>query len=286
MNCPVCLNNSNEIYFIKNGYPILRCIICDHVFTDYKPTPHEVSKIYSNDYFFKGGAGYEDYTLEKEILIKRGEYYAKKIRTFITPGKVLDIGSAAGFILKGFENQGWIGTGIEPNKSMVDYGKKKLGLNLKQGTIETVNLERKYDLIILIQVIAHISDLLTSMRKISELLQPGGFVLVETWDKDSVTSKLFGKYWHEYSPPSTLNFFSRKTLNMLMTQNGFSRIKKGTPKKNIHSRHAKSLISHKISESKKLKWMSGITKLIPDNMIIPYPSEDLFWALYKKNLTN
>jgi hypothetical protein len=29
--------------------------------------------------------------------------------------------------------------------------------------------------------------------------------------------------------------------------------------------------------------MAGITSLIPGNMIIPYPSEDLFWALFKKN---
>ena len=195
----------------------------------------------------------------------------------------MDVGAAAGFILKGFENKNWEGVGIEPNKSMVDYGNNNLGLNLKQGTIETVNLENKFDLIILIQVIAHINDLTNSMKKISDLLLPGGHVLIETWDKDSFTSRLFGKYWHEYSPPSTLNYFSKKTLNLLMSQHGFSGVDKGIPKKSIHSRHAKSLISHKISESKKLNWMSGITKLIPGNMIIPYPSEDLFWALYKKN---
>lgn len=49
--------------------------------------------------FFKGGAGYQDYTLEKDMLFKRAEYYADKISKCIRPGKVLDAGAAAGFIL-------------------------------------------------------------------------------------------------------------------------------------------------------------------------------------------
>ena len=82
---------------------------------------------YSDDYFFKGGAGYSDYTLEKDMLIKRGEYYADKISKYLVAGKVLDVGAAAGFLLKGFENKGWEGTGIEPNHSMVEYGNSVMG---------------------------------------------------------------------------------------------------------------------------------------------------------------
>lgn len=282
MNCTVCNNSNTEVRFEKDGYNILHCLNCDHLFTDYLPTQKEVEKIYSDDYFFKGGFGYNDYTLERDMLIKRGEYYATKMSKYMNPGKVLDIGSAAGFILKGFENENWKGTGIEPNNFMVEYGKQNLNANLLQGTIETIELNEKFDLITLIQVVAHISNIDSSIKKMAGLLNPEGQILIETWDKDSLTSRIFGKYWHEYSPPSTLNFFSKKTLALLMKQQGFSLIDQGTPKKNIHSKHAKSLISHKLAESKKLIWMAGITKLIPDNMNLPYPSEDLFWALFKK----
>ena len=82
----------------------------------------------------------------------------------MVPGKVLDIGSAAGFILKGFENKGWQGTGIEPNASMAEYGRTVM-VNIKKGTIETVELEEKFDLIIIIQVVAHISNLKNSINK-------------------------------------------------------------------------------------------------------------------------
>jgi len=272
MNCTVCARKNIEVRFIKNKYPILHCKDCDHLFTDYEPTPQEVDDIYSDDYFFKGGAGYDDYTLEKDMLIKRGEYYAHKISKHIAPGKVLDVGSAAGFILKGFENKGWIGTGIEPNKSMVDYGRQNLGLNLQQGTIETIELKEKFDLIIIIQVVAHLYNLSRSMHRMASFLNPGGLILIETWDKDSWTSRIFGKHWHEYSPPSTFNYFRKKTL--LVDQ--------GTPKKKIHSKHAKSLLTHKFMEVRGMNWATVLLKLIPDNVMLPYPSEDLFWALYKK----
>lgn len=282
MNCPVCNKINTEVKFIKNGYNIYHCNECDHLFTGYIPTKKEVKIIYSDDYFFNGGAGYDDYTLEREMLIKRGEYYADKMKRYMNPGKILDIGSAAGFLLKGFENKGWKGTGIEPNKTMVEYGQKNLGLNLIHGTIETIELNDKFDLIILIQVAAHVYDLNSSLSRISSLLKPNGHVLFETWDKDSLTAKIFGENWHEYSPPSTLNFFSKKTLTLLLKRQDFSIVDQGTPKKSIHSRHAKSLVLHKLSESRRLKWMAGITRLIPDNIVIPYPSEDLFWALYSK----
>ncbi len=105
MDCPVCSKNNTESRFIQNDYPILHCKDCGHLFTDYKPSPQEIDQIYSDDYFFKGGVGYDDYTLEKDMLIKRGEYYANNISKHIAPGKVLDVGSAAGFILKRIENK-------------------------------------------------------------------------------------------------------------------------------------------------------------------------------------
>lgn len=281
-NCTLCDSGDIEVAFLKGEYKIMKCKSCGHLFTDAVVTLEKAEEIYSDKYFFDGGAGYEDYTLEKDMLIKRGEYYSKKMSKFMNAGKVLDIGAAAGYILKGFENNGWTGTGIEPNNTMVEYGKNTLGVNMIQGTIETAELTDKFDLAILIQVAAHIYNLKSSLQKIHTLLNPGGHVLIETWDKDSLTAKIFGRNWHEFSPPGTLNYFSKKSLNQLMSNHGFILLKQGHPKKSIHGKHAKSLIKHKLQESKNLKWMAGFTNLIPGNMMIPYPSEDLFWALYKK----
>lgn len=282
MNCNVCHSSNNNVAFVKNKYNILQCEDCNHLFTELLLTPEKVDAIYSDNYFRGGGDGYDDYTVEKDMLIHRGEYYADKISKFMATGNVLDIGSAAGFILKGFENKGWQVTGIEPNKTMAEYGRNVIGVNIKKGTFECVKLEEKFDLILLIQVVAHLYDLNASLNKMYDNLNPRGFVLIETWNKDSLSAKLFRKNWHEYSPPSTLNYFSIKTLKKLLSQHNFSFIAQGTPRKSIHSKHAKSLLGHKLQEMQGLKWIAGITNLIPDNKILPYHSEDLFWLLSQK----
>jgi len=281
MNCQVC-GNVGSLAFIKNNYRILKCKRCNHYFTELKVTFEKVNEIYSDNYFYGGGDGYPDYTLERDILIRQGEYYSQKISKFISHGKVLDVGAAAGFILKGFENMGWQGVGIEPNVKMVEYGKKVLGIDLQQGTLETARFDEKFDLIMLIQVIACLYSLNRSIKNAYDLLKPGGYVLIETGNTSSLTAKLFGKFWHEYCPPSTLNYFNKKNLDNLMNKFNFQKIKSGRPQKKIISNHAKSLVRHKMEDIRFLKNFSGIVNVIPNDVILPYPGEDLFWVLYHK----
>lgn len=265
MQCQVCGGKGIPV-FIKNDHDILKCGQCNHYFTDLQITQDKINEIYSDSYFFGGGNGYPDYLLEKEMLIRRGEYYACKIRNFIPAGKVLDVGAAAGFILKGFKNMGWQGTGIEPNVRMVEYGRKNLGLDLHPGILENTELNTTFDLVIMIQVIAHLSDLNRSIEKVTGILKPDGFLLVETWNRSSLTARLFGKSWHEYSPPSTLNYFNKKTLDTLMNKFNLKKVRSGTPTKSIISNHAKSLLRQKAGESWLLRILLLLFNQIPDNV--------------------
>jgi SAM-dependent methyltransferase len=282
MDCPVCENSNTNERFEINSYKILDCTLCGHRFTGVKLNYESIRKIYSDSYFFEGKDGYPDYTLEKDMLIARGERYAELLSGYMREGTLLDVGAAAGFIMKGFENKGWKVTGLEPNSSMAAYGKDTLGLDIRVGAIEEQGLDLKTDLVILIQVIAHLFDLNRTMNSINRIIRRGGYLLIETWDKDSYMARMLGRGWHEYSPPSTLNFFSRKSLDVLMNKHGFRKISAGRPGKKIHARHAKSLIRHKLQSNMSLKWLTGIEKILPDNLCLPYPSEDLFWALYRK----
>lgn len=219
------------------------------------------------------------------MLIARGEKYAEITGRFMKPGTLFDVGAAAGFLMKGFKNKGWEVHGIEPNSNMTGYGKKELGLDIINGTLESINNkpEVEADLILMIQVVAHLYDLDRSMKAVDRIIKKDGYLLVETWNKNSIMAGMLGQNWHEYSPPSTLNFFSKATLDMLMKNHGFLKIASGRPGKKIHSRHARSLLKHKLENSRSLKWISGIEKLLPADKYLPYPSEDLFWALYQKS---
>ena len=122
------------------------------------------------------------------MLRSRGRMYAKKIAQFTKPGKMLDVGAAAGYILQGFVESGWIGMGLEPNASMAALGSSQLGLDVCQGSLESIETDECFDLISMIQVDAHFYDAKLAFQKAYELLNPGGLLLIETWDRSSVSA--------------------------------------------------------------------------------------------------
>lgn len=276
VSCVFCGRTASQ-FMEKRGIAILHCSGCEHLFADLSLAHDHVENVYGSDYFFGGKDGYPNYLDEAPLLEQRGRRYARLLRRYTEPGEQLDVGAAAGFILKGFEAGGWSGTGLEPNAEMVQFGNEKLGLELIRGTLETCNLKRQFDLVSLIQVVAHLNDLPTAFTKLRSLTRDGGLLLVETWNQKSLTARLLGKYWHEYSPPSVLHWFTPDRLADVLRQYGFERVAQGRTLKWISLRHAVSLSSFVLGDgvSKRLQ------EKIPTSLRVPYPSEDLFWGIYR-----
>jgi len=236
---------------------------------------------YKDSYFFDGGTGgYPNYLLESDLLFQHGKKYARILKKAgIRVGNLLDIGSAAGFILKGFNSEGWNGVGIEPNETMVKYAQNELGLKVNHSSLEEYESEEKFDCITLIQVIAHFYDFDKVIKKLNSLLKKDGYLLIETWNRDSLTAKLMGWKWHEYSPPTVVHWFSIKSLTEMFRQNNYELVKKGRLLKKINAKHAKTLLSEKIESN----YFKKLLKIIPDKVNFIYPSEDLFYLILKKN---
>jgi SAM-dependent methyltransferase len=270
---------------VVDGYPILECQICGHRSTRIDtPTETHIEENYDNDYFFfRGKTGYPDYLKEKDILIKHGKSYAKIVDRILKPGRVLDVGCASGFILKGFADWGWQAKGIDPNQKMVDFGKTELGLDLEKGYLESYAGPEKYDLITLIQVIGHFVELDKAIMNLSRLLQKDGLVLIECWDMESPVARLLGKKWHEYSPPTVLHWFSKTTLINLMAQYGFIEVMRGKPKKYISAQHAFSLLKEKSKSSFLKRKLDYLSPSDIGKINVRYPPLDVFWMVFKKN---
>jgi SAM-dependent methyltransferase len=278
INC----TQKKSVLFEKDGYPVLECIQCGHRFIKLNNPENHVKQVYKDDYFFKGRQGYPNYLNQQDLLLLTGVNYAAIVSKYVITGSVLDVGCAAGFILKGFEQAGWKCTGIEPNDTMAEFGRKKLHLDITTGTLENYKTEQQFDLINIIQVIGHFYDLDRVLLNLCRLLKPGGFVLIESWDMNSIYAKTMGKKWHEYSPPSVVNWFSDKTLTGLFNYYGFELVKKGFPKKKINVKHALSLIAEKSPESKlKNKIINRLNNSF-GKIDFPYPPIDLKWYLFKK----
>jgi len=284
MECPI-ENNVTQRIFQKDGFWIRECPVCHLRYVETTTSQEHVTQVYGDNYFIGGGAGYSDYLSEEKIITGHGRQYAKILSQYMEPGKVLDVGAAAGFILKGLGEYRWEGLGLEPNETMAEYGCKNVGVNVEVGSLEHFKSEQKFDLVTMIQVVPHFYQLKQALQVAADLTKPSGYWLIETWNKDSFMARAMGKGWHEYSPPSVLHFFSPETLRLLVRQFGFEEVARGRPAKKISSGHAKSLLQYKMGGSALGRLGAKLINLIPDDLIFPYPSLDLFWALYKKTST-
>lgn len=273
-NCPICGSNSKVIFEAK-GFPIRDCLKCQHRFAAAVANEDSLPIIYNDSYFFSGGGGYPNYLDEAEPLRMRGIWYSKKVINEFEPGRLLDVGSAAGFVMQGFQDSGWDCTGLEPNVSMAKHGREQLGLDLREGSFEAFASSEQFDLISMIQVAAHFYDPKSAFGNAYRHLRRGGHLLIETWDRDSWPARILGRHWAEYSPPSVLHWFSKVSLTQLLEEQGFKLAKSGRPMKRISGSHAKSLLKYRIGDQFFLKFF-------PDKVSIPYPPVDLFWALYKR----
>ena len=284
INCPIC-HHSSQRKFQKYEYWIQECQTCHHQFLEARPSSNHAAQVYGDDYFHGGAAGYPDYLAEGQLIREHGRRYGKMLKKHMQPGKILDVGAAAGFILSGFVDHHWVGDGIEPNAQMATFAQQQLGLNVQTGTLENLSQVLDgctYDLVTMIQVLPHFYDLHQALQSAAKVTNPQGYWLIETWNRDSVSAKLFGSEWHEYSPPSVLHWFSPQDLKQLAAQYGFEVVVQGRPQKWLNGAHVKSLLSYKFDTMPGGRILKALLKLIPDRLKIPYPAEDLFWILFQK----
>jgi len=278
--CPICGSDSHRC-LRKHGYWIRQCDSCGHQFAELEQRNGHVDRTYGDHYFCGDPAGYPNYLDEGELLLAHGRMYARLMNRYMNPGSLLDVGSAAGFVLKGFEEMGWLAAGIEPNSTMAGHARNHLGLDVETCTLEEFRSSDQYDLICMIQVVAHFVDPRRAFKAAAQITKPGGFWLVETWDRRSRMARFLGKWWHEYSPPSVLHWFSRNGLANLVSEFGFCEVAHGWPRKWIRASHAKAIARDAVAVTPSAGIVKLVGSMIPSRLVVPYVGDDAFWELYR-----
>lgn len=122
-----------------------------------------------------------------------------------------------------------------------------------------------------------------TFEKVSKMTTKSGLLLIESWNEDSLMRKLMGQNWHQYSPPSVLRWFTPNRLERILAGYDYKLLKKGGMTKFIYGSHVKSLLSYKNEGTALASVLKAGLSLIPNKLLIPYPSEDLFYMVLQKN---
>lgn len=217
LRCKVCfsrLTKSTSVT-VKNGYYINRCLNCDFIFVSNPPSEEYLKDFYRN-FKYK-----EELDLEARIR-KDARRSLKVINKFIhPPGTLLDVGCGRGYFLDEAKMYDWNTFGIDYSKRQIDYAKNVLKLNAEVGDVLSYKINKKFSLITINQVIEHVLNPKKLVRKCYQLLDTHGFLYIATPNIESLTSKVFEEKFEHLTPPEHLSFFSKKTLEKLLKDNGF-----------------------------------------------------------------
>ncbi len=230
-NCPACKSKKRLLKFIvktdKIPSKIVRCNDCNLVYNAYLINFREKGK--NLPYHLDSEAEYKnDY--------KRWNQYAKdylsKLKDEVNGENFLEIGTGPGFFLNAANQLGFESLGIEPYYPSYIFAKKQ-NLNVINSSLSEVVLNKKFDLILAIEVIEHFIDPIKEFEKMLNLLEDDGLIVLQTGCENSLEVLLKGRnrfyyYYdhHIYYTPRTLNFILKKVgLKIVKVRSGIMPLK-------------------------------------------------------------
>lgn len=211
-----------EPYFLKKTWQIVRCPSCKLMAVE--NVPEDLSPYYSEGYFTGDVTldGYIDYDLDKEVTKKTYLSYLDIIAKNLNKQQIsmFEIGCATGFFMDLARHRGWQTEGIDISEYAVKKAQEK-GLVAHTAVLESYQTEKKFDVVVMHDLIEHVKDPIDVISRSKNLLTENGLLLFTTPDAGSLWARVWNKKWHAFVPPQHLFYFSGKNLGSILEKNGF-----------------------------------------------------------------
>ncbi|MCY7310290.1 MAG: class I SAM-dependent methyltransferase [Bacteroidota bacterium] len=217
-----------EYFSVDEEFTYYGCADCGTIFIHPIPVD-QLKKIYPSNYYSFANKSKNIVVRLKEWLDKR---FFKRILKQLPDQEisVLDIGGGTG----------WMPDVLKKTDSrinftqIVDIDEKAKSIAEEnshayfEGTIENFETDKKFHLILMLNLIEHVADPLTVLQKAQSLLAPGGIIVIKTPNTDSWDARLYKKsYWGGLHCPRHWVIFSEKSFRQLL-QSTSLKIKKLT----------------------------------------------------------
>ena len=167
----------------------------------------------------------------KEKLISHFKLNAN-IKKTLKGIKILDIGCGGGLLCEPLNKLGATVTGIDPSNNNIEIAKlhsKEMNLNIKYmcHSPESLNFKNKFDVILNMEVVEHVSNINLFIQKCSKLIKKDGIMFVATINKNLksyVFAILGAEYILRWLPVGTHDwnkFLTPQDLEIITNKNSF-----------------------------------------------------------------
>jgi glycosyltransferase involved in cell wall biosynthesis/SAM-dependent methyltransferase len=228
-NCPVC--NGTELlprftardphYGIRGEYRIVDCAACGLRFVNPMYSDHELASLYPRDYYAYGEA---PPPVRWKARLKRilGYWRGTKEPQFAKPGTFLDLGCGSGEVVERMRESGWDAQGVEISYQAAARGRSR-GLRITSGTIQDAALPSDaFDYVRASHSFEHITCPDQTLDEIYRILKADGTLLLAVPNINSLTARLFQRYWWHLCAPVHPFGYSVETLSRLLERHGFN----------------------------------------------------------------
>lgn len=228
-NCCVCNSLESKLYKkVEQGqdnYSLLQCGGCGLVYLDQRNIHRE------RDFIKNATLDLEKQDKQKieywsfpnlfekhqQVFLKFFDERLQRVKKYNSHVKnMLDVGSGYGFWMDYCEKQGIITEGFDMSDEVVDYA-KGIGLNVFKMDAMQFKTDKKYDLIMMFDILEHMEDPNKFLTKYREKLNEDGLLYIQV-------PNLIGFHIpreHGYGLPEHLWQFSFKTLSKLLENNDY-----------------------------------------------------------------
>ncbi len=237
IDCNLCGGSEEiELYNTSNygvQFRIVKCKNCGLAYINPRLSAETIEKMYSSRETIKLGFAVSACgllainPLWHDARFRKMEMHYKKVNPSYTTGralKFLDWGCGTGRSLDFAKKRGWESHGIDISDWAVEKGRKE-GRDILLTNLENSPFEDGFfDIILMSEVIEHVTDPMHELKVARRKLKPGGIIVVDTINIDSFFMKYLGDK-STFIEAGHITYFSYRTLRETLEKAGFKVLK-------------------------------------------------------------
>jgi SAM-dependent methyltransferase len=167
-------------YEFRGRFPAVECRRCHLRFLSVQPDAQALAELYSPAYFegdYRCGRAVAT-SFDEAAFRDENRGLLDEFARWTTPGRLLEVGCAGGWLLKQAIERGWQAQGVEFSEVAADHA-HSLFLEVHHGDLMSAHLPAaSFNLVYMGDVLEHVPDCRAVVLECARVLKPGGLLYV------------------------------------------------------------------------------------------------------------